>query len=126
MSGQQKDHFYIDSGASHNFTPFVADFRGALETPKVRSVRVGDGKSLRVLGMGMVTVLAENGERLTLTKVHLVPQLHSGLISVPHLTSKGFEVFFKGPVCTVSKGSTDWIKGHKSQGQQHSLHQAKL
>ena len=67
----------MDSGASHNFKPHVSDFSGAMQTPKVTQVRVGDGKSLRVLGMGNITIRGDNGELLTLTKVHLVPDLHS-------------------------------------------------
>jgi len=42
----------VDSGASHNFTPYVSDFSGALKPPEVRTVRVGDGKTLKVLGHG--------------------------------------------------------------------------
>jgi len=53
---------------------------------------------------------------LTLTKVHLVPALHSRLISVPHLTAKGFEVLFKGEDCTLSRGGKVWMRAKKVRG----------
>jgi hypothetical protein len=125
VDGQDSVHGYVDSGASHNFTPNISDFNGALQPPEVRTVRVGDGKTLRVLGMGNVTIKGESG-LLTLTKVHLVPALHSRLISVPHLTAKGFEVLFKGEDCTLSRGGKVWMRAKKVRGEEHSLHQVRL
>jgi len=69
VKGQGKGTAVMDSGASHNFTPFVADFNGVMEPPEVRTVEVGDGKLLKVLGMGRVRVRGEAG-LLTFTKVH--------------------------------------------------------
>jgi len=76
---------------------------------------VGDGKLLKVLGMGRVRVRGEAG-LLTFTKVHLVPELHMRLISVPHLTGKGFEVLFKGPECFLMREGTVWLKAKKQKG----------
>jgi len=39
VKGQGKGTAVMDSGASHNFTPFVADFNGVMEPPEVLDSR---------------------------------------------------------------------------------------
>ncbi|CAI7855337.1 unnamed protein product [Closterium sp. NIES-54] len=57
---QPREGWWIDSGASHNFTPYASDFK--------------------MVGAG--------GQLLRIQKVHLVPEMHMRLLSVPHLTSR--------------------------------------
>jgi len=47
VKGQGKGILSWTQGASHNFTPFVADFNGVMEPPEVRTVRVGTGSCSR-------------------------------------------------------------------------------
>jgi len=82
---QQRDGWWIDSCASHNFTPCASDFRGPLQPAEVARVRVANGISVPTQGMGQVTLRGHKGKLFTLTKVHLVPDLHTRLLSVPHL-----------------------------------------
>ena len=53
---EQRDGWWMDSGASHNFTYCAADFHGPLQQPEVTTVRVGDGKLVTTHGMGEVIV----------------------------------------------------------------------
>jgi len=51
-------------------------------------VRVANGISVPTQGMGQVTLRGHKGKLFTLTKVHLVPDLHTRLLSVPHLAAE--------------------------------------
>ncbi|CAI7900658.1 unnamed protein product, partial [Closterium sp. NIES-54] len=56
--------------------------------PEVRGVRLGDGRVVKVVGMGEVPVVGAGGQLPRIQKVHLVPKMHTRLLSVPHLTSR--------------------------------------
>ena len=119
---EQREAWWVDSGASHNFTHSVSDFRGPLQTPEVKLVKIGDGGYMPTLGMGEVIVRGHQGRLLTLTKVHLVPSLHTRLLSVPHLTAKGFDVHFRGITCRILKpGKGVFLVGEKEGGRDHGL-----
>ena len=118
---QQRDGWWIDSCASHNFTPCLSDFRGPLQPAAVTRVRVANGLSVPTQGMGQVTLRGHQGKLLTLTKVHYVPDLHTRLLSVSHLTAKTFRVLFEGKTCEVSRAGTVYALGHKHKGQDHGL-----
>ncbi|CAI7756052.1 unnamed protein product, partial [Closterium sp. NIES-54] len=85
---QPREGWWIDSGASHNFTPYASDFKSKLQPPEVRGVRLGDGRVVKAVGMGEVPVVGARGQLLRIQKVHLVPEMHTRLLSVPHLTSR--------------------------------------
>jgi hypothetical protein len=118
---QPKQGWWMDSGASHNFTPYQDDFLGPLQAPEVAKVRVGDGRVLRTAGMGHVCVQGHGGRLVTLTKVHLVPELHTRLLSSPHLTAKGFDVLFTGQRCEVKRGGELYMTGTKEGGNDHGI-----
>ena len=108
------ENWIIDSGASYNFTPYLSDFTGPLEKPLTDSVRVGDGTVLPIAGMGDVRVRSNDGQALTFTKVHYVPDMHSRLLSVPHLLKRSARVEFKDGTCRVFRGSRLMFKGDQS------------
>ncbi|CAI5989198.1 unnamed protein product [Closterium sp. NIES-64] len=54
---QPREGWWIDSGVSHNFTPFASDFKSKLEPPEIRGVRLGDGRVVKAVGMGEVPVV---------------------------------------------------------------------
>ncbi|CAI7920889.1 unnamed protein product [Closterium sp. NIES-54] len=85
---QPREGWWIDSGASHNFTPYASDFKNKLQPPEVRGVRLGDGRVVKAVGMGEVPVVGAGGQLLRIQKVHLVPKMHTRMLSVPHLTSR--------------------------------------
>ena len=90
-----REGWWMDSGASHHFTYCPTDFCTKVREPEVRKVRIGNGSLVDVLGMGEVNVVGEGGKLMTLTKFHLVPELHTRLLSSLHLTSKGYEIVQK-------------------------------
>jgi len=101
---REDDTWIVDSGASYIFTPYEADFDGPLSDPISDEVRVGNGTVLPILGQGTVKVQGPEGRVLTLTGVHLVPAMHSRLLSVNHFTDKGAKAVFEGTTCEVYKG----------------------
>jgi len=80
------DTWIMDSGASYTFTPQLSDFYDPLTEPETDIVRVGSSATMPVHGMGSVRVIGEDGQVLTLTKVHYVPG-HALQAPAPLLTS---------------------------------------
>ncbi|CAI7797222.1 unnamed protein product, partial [Closterium sp. NIES-54] len=85
---QPREGWWIDSGANHKFTPYASDFKSKLQPPEVQGVRLGDGRVVKAVGMGEVPVVGAGGQLLRIQKVHLVPEMHTRLLSFPHLTSR--------------------------------------
>ncbi|CAI5492930.1 unnamed protein product [Closterium sp. Naga37s-1] len=54
---QPREGWWIDTGASHNFTPYASDFKSKLEPLEIRGVRLGDGRVVKAVGMGEVPVV---------------------------------------------------------------------
>ncbi|CAI7784824.1 unnamed protein product [Closterium sp. NIES-53] len=118
---QPREGWWIDSGASHNFTPYALDFKSKLQPPEVRGVRLGDGRVVKAVGMGEVPVVGAGGQLLRIQKVHLVPEMHTRLLSVPHLTSRDVIVTFKGKKCVLKRGERVLAIGEKERGRDHGL-----
>ncbi|CAI5475916.1 unnamed protein product [Closterium sp. Yama58-4] len=118
---QPREGWWIDSGASHNFTPYASDFKSKLQSPEVRGVRLGDGRVVKAVGMGEVPVVGAGGQLLRIQKVHLVPEMHTRLLSVPHLTSRDVIVTFKGKKCVLKRGERVLAIGEKEGGRDHGL-----
>ncbi|CAI5982930.1 unnamed protein product [Closterium sp. NIES-65] len=118
---QPREGWWIDSGASHNFTPYASDFKSKLQPPEVRGVRLGDGRVVKAVGMGEVPMVGAGGQLLRIQKVHLVPEMHTRLLSVPHLTSRDVIVTFKGKRCVLQRGERVLAIGEKERGRDHGL-----
>jgi hypothetical protein len=121
-----QDHWILDSGATYNFTPHEEDFVGPLQDPLSDVVRVGNGHFLAVAGMGDVWVTGEKGVKTRISNVHLVLEMHSRLLSVPHLDEMGAEVVFKGGRCRVSKGGNLLMQGSRLGRANHGLYKVQL
>ncbi|NDD85721.1 hypothetical protein EBZ38_15775, partial [bacterium] len=111
----------VDSGASFNFTPFESDFTGPILPPVTKEVRVGNGTVLPIRGQGSVRVTLPGGKQMLLTGVHLVPHMHTRLLSVGHLADKGARLVFEGSTCKVYKGDRLLFQVERSQNQGHGL-----
>ncbi|CAI5490511.1 unnamed protein product [Closterium sp. Naga37s-1] len=118
---QPREGWWIDSGASHNFTPYASDFKSKLQPPEVRGVRLGDGRVVKAVGMGEVPVVGAGGQLLRIQKGHLVPEMHTRLLSVPHLISRDVIVTFKGKKCVLKRGERVLAIGEKERGRDHGL-----
>jgi hypothetical protein len=119
---QERAGWWVDSGASHNFTPSAADIKGGLQPAEVSRVKLPDGTLVPTQGMGMVTLSGEGGKLVTLTKVHVVPQLGTRLLSVSHMTARGFRVEFEGAGCALSRSGTVLFRAAKDGGRDHGLY----
>ncbi|CAI7890961.1 unnamed protein product [Closterium sp. NIES-53] len=109
---QPREGWWIDSGASHNFSPYASDFKSKLQPPEVRGVRLGDGRVVKAVGMGEVPVVGAGGQLLRIQKVHLVHEMHTPF---PHEASRALgpldEVHMDlwGPVRTPSLGGVVYV-----------------
>jgi len=98
-------NWILDSGASANMTcrrEILTSYRPL--TPPKRIV-IGDGRSIDAIGIGRATleVHVSNGNyrHTILQDVYHVPDLNANLLSVQHLTERGFEVTFDGSECKI-------------------------
>jgi len=123
---KKDDTWIVDSGASYIFTPYEADFDGPLSEPITDQVRVGNGTVLPILGQGTVKVQGPEGGCSTLTGVHLVPAMHSRLLSVGHFTDKGAKAVFEGTTCEVYKGKKLLFTGRRTGKRGSGLPRASL
>jgi hypothetical protein len=88
-TGLNDDRWYIDSGATAHMTS-PGDWFYSSETPKVKQVVVGGGKSLPVTGQGSIKLLTADGRDFLLTHVLFVPSLGASLISTSDLDAQGY------------------------------------
>lgn len=58
---------------------------------------------LRVEGMGTINVVGHDGLPIAITQVHWVPEMHTRLLSVSHLTRMGANVTFLQHTCQVKR-----------------------
>ena len=97
--------WYVDSGASAHMTSDLSFFT-SLDTEHKRTVTLANGQKLLTAGIGegFVRCVSGDGDQLVkLTEVLHVPDLRGNLISVKKLTSKEFQVCFRGKQCFITK-----------------------
>ena len=95
LSKEPEDDWHLDSGASSHFCHDITMFSEYTSVPNSKPCRVGDGKSLEVLGVGTVTVKSFTGNDyidLDITGVKYVPELRMNLFSQGTALDKGFEL----------------------------------
>lgn len=86
----------IDSGCSNHMKGEKILFQHIEDTPSC-PITVGDGKTLKVEGIGSVNLCSSNGKITTLNGVQFVPSLAHNLLSVEQMMDSGFdEEFTKG------------------------------
>ncbi|KAK8916408.1 hypothetical protein KSP39_PZI022184 [Platanthera zijinensis] len=95
-----KAFWYIDSGCSNHMTPNKHMFVTLDETKK-SSVLLGDGKELKIEGMGDVAVISEDGVEKIIEAVHFVPSLAQSLLSVGQLMQRGYSILFEDGHCHI-------------------------
>jgi hypothetical protein len=82
------------------------DFFKSFDASHKENVYIANGVKLKChgIGNGFVDVEAPNGGqvRREITNVLYVPDLRENLLSVSHLTERGFQLTFKGTVCEIS------------------------
>lgn len=81
-------------------------------TPCRIPVRIGDGSTIYSTGIGNISVKATDGRLMHIPKCLLIPQLHSNLISIPHLDKGGFSTTFNNGTCYFEKGKSTHLTGN--------------
>lgn len=90
----------IDSGCSNHMTGNKGLFQ-QLRDVQNQSIKLGDGKSLQVSGIGSIALYSNSGRTCTLTNVKFVHDLAHNLLSVGQLMNSGYMVEFAEGVCTI-------------------------
>jgi len=85
----------IDSGCSNHMT-WNRDQITNLDESVRTEVKLGTKNVIKVIGKGMVNILTKQGPKRHIPYVYHAPGLKHILISVFHLTHKGYNVIFKG------------------------------
>jgi len=116
----------LDSGATFNFTPYAEDLQGPLSAPWQHQSGSPTDRYLDVTGMGVVKCSGIGGTPLTVTQVHLVPGLHSRLMSVPHLTERDLSVTFTKGGVRAEKDGKVLFEGQQIAGRGNKLFRATL
>ncbi|PKI37165.1 hypothetical protein CRG98_042444, partial [Punica granatum] len=94
----------IDTGVSFHVTPHQ-DFFSSYTTGDYGSVRMGNGQSCKIVGIGDVCLETELGCKLLLKKVRHVPEIRLNLISTGQLDDEGHSNEFSNGRWKLSKGS---------------------
>jgi hypothetical protein len=94
------DVWMLDSGCSNHMTG-NKDLFSSFDSTVKNKVKLGDDHLVNVQGMGTVSVLSKNNEKKSIREVYDVQGLKHNLISVGQLSQHGYDVVFKGIVCTI-------------------------
>ena len=101
----------VDSGASNHMTPHK-QFFDTYESISGRKVFMGDNGIVEVLGKGSILVETRVKGRARSIRMHdvlHVPDLHSNLLSVSKLISRGLKVHFNSLGCVVRASNGEML-----------------
>ena len=102
----------MDSGASFHSTYCSRSMKN-LKLGNFGTVRLADGTSLNVTGIGDVVLKTTLGTTWTLKSVRLIPDLTRMLLSIGQLDDQGYNVNFGNGQWKVVKGNLVIAKGKK-------------
>ncbi|RYA47095.1 hypothetical protein DD606_23800, partial [Enterobacter cloacae complex sp. GF14B] len=112
--GNALSDWIIDSGASLHVSPNKEWFTSYVTTKD--HVRLGNGQTCEILGVGDVQLKFQNGSSFTLKNVRHVPAITKSLISTGLLDDAGYVTTFGQNMWKISKGSMTVAHGVKSGG----------
>ena len=101
----------IDSGASHNYSNDIRDFRKASLTETKMLIKLGDNNTVLANKKGIVRLKGVDMEAF------FVPELRISLLSISQLDKSGLTVTFRSEVCCItdSQGKSV-LKGRLEDG----------
>ncbi|WVZ50199.1 hypothetical protein U9M48_001476 [Paspalum notatum var. saurae] len=85
------DTWYLDTGATNHMTGCRSALTSLDESVK-GAVRFGDGSTVDICGLGVLTVATQNKEHRALTDVYYIPSLKSNIISLGQLEEGRCEI----------------------------------
>lgn len=105
MAGQVSEEeiggmWLIDNGCS-NHIPGNKELFETLESTLQHTVRLGDGKEMKVVGIGTVLFCSSTRKVSKLTRVQYVPQLAHNLLSMGQLMLSGYSIAFLDGECKI-------------------------
>jgi transposase InsO family protein len=106
--GNSNSTWYIDSGASQHMT-YNKHFFNSLEETKGARIFLGDDSSHAIEGIGSISMKGNDGKKLEVADVNLVPKLTKNIFSVSQITQHGYKVDFYLDKCLI-KNINDGFK----------------
>jgi hypothetical protein len=98
------NNWLVDSGASRMMSSRREWFTNFILLPKPIKVVLGDNSNITATGIGSIAAHTFDGNRWApalFRDVLYVPRLHGNLLSVSHITRRGYEMRFAGNNCRV-------------------------
>lgn len=102
----------VDTGASFHVTPHEGFF-SSYQKGDFGKVKMGNHVTSKIVGIGEVILLTENGNKLVLKEVRHVPEMRLNLISAGKLDDAGMNNQFGGGKWKLSRGSMVVARGRK-------------
>nr|KYP31853.1 Retrovirus-related Pol polyprotein from transposon TNT 1-94 [Cajanus cajan] len=102
----------IDSGASFHVTPHE-EFFSSYQKGDFGMVKMGNHVTSKIVGIGEIALMTENGNKLMLKEVRHVPDMRLNLISVSKLDEAGMINQFSADRWKLSRGSMIVARGKK-------------
>jgi len=90
----------LDTGATNHMTG-NRDALASLDESVHGAVRFGDGSTVQIQGIGVVTIAGKNGEHRVLTEVYFIPTLRCNIVSLGQLEEAGCHVEIDNGVLKV-------------------------
>ena len=96
----------LDSGCSHHICG-RREWFSSYKKCEGKIVTLPNGKTVKVAGIGEVTMKRHNGRVQKLTQVRYIPELNRNLISLGKLVDLGYTVMMKNSMLKVTKGDLE-------------------
>ncbi|KAJ0478639.1 hypothetical protein HanHA300_Chr13g0502251 [Helianthus annuus] len=97
--------WYLDSGCSNHMIGKRSLIQSLDESKKV-SVRMGNGKCIKVKGQGTIMFEVSSGVSYSLSQVQYAPALGYNLLSVGQLMRAGYWLVFDDDACNITNKRT--------------------
>nr|XP_017224971.1 PREDICTED: uncharacterized protein LOC108201187 [Daucus carota subsp. sativus] len=96
----QNTGWYIDSACSNHMSG-IRELFAELDESQKSEVKIGDGKTLKIEGRGVIVFHSNEGKPQKITDVYYVPELTQNLLSTGQLMKKGFSLTFDAEQCII-------------------------
>lgn len=98
--GEDRDKWYIDSGASMHMSS-RNDWMYNITEPPVKNITVANREPLAVKGVGYADIHLEQDRKIQIKNILYVPGLAANLLSVSTIVKCGYKVTFNEKTCDI-------------------------
>ena len=109
---KSNSEWLLDSGATNHIACSREVFKNL--KPHKSTIKVGDGRSLKVKGIGEVMIEIESNNsilELTFKDTLYVPEMNANLISIGQLDEKGCKIIFENKKCLIRLNERHTVEG---------------